>query len=127
MQHHEYDENQYDFPWVVVLEGGPLVLSKNIPDRLADLIRVMLAREPAKRPTMEQVFLELKAITEGSEQTSAISALIARKPERDQEPLFKIHFSFNSAPAPNTDQETVKATPGGFDNDLWSMSTEFDV
>ena len=65
----DFDETQYDFACEALNCGGVLTVSPLIPFHLAALIRMMLLKNPADRPTMAQVFEELKAIQEGKPST----------------------------------------------------------
>ena len=57
----KYDARRYRYAWLAVLEGAPLTLRKRdtLP-HIASLISKMLASRPEARPTIQDVFEELK-------------------------------------------------------------------
>ncbi len=70
---------EYDFVCEAVNYGGPLTLSGKVPARMADLIRRMLEKDPAKRPSAQEAFDELKAIQEGRPSDGGKDAVPAGK------------------------------------------------
>ena len=59
-----YDEAEYQYPYESVLDEKPLIVKKDkMPEALSNLIERMIDVDPAKRPTTEELIIELNAMT----------------------------------------------------------------
>ena len=126
----DFDEKQYDFACEALNCGGALTVSPKIPYQFAALIRMMLLKNPSDRPTMAQVFEEVKAAQEGKP-----SVLFKPKPKPDPVPSesgFSVKINFGSLSGKTSGtviKETVPDNPVKPEvkpaDGLWITSTEF--
>lgn len=59
----QYDTEEYSCPGDAVLREGALRLSPKLPEDVAALLWRMLQRDPAQRPTAQQVFMALRPVS----------------------------------------------------------------
>lgn len=59
-----YDENEYEYPYEAVLDGGLFKLDTDMmSDDIANLITSMLDAEPTKRPSAEEIIIKLNELS----------------------------------------------------------------